>query len=302
MTASGLWSQDEIQLHINILEMKAAFLALKSFAKDLRDKHILILADNKCTVAYIREMGGSHSLLCNDIARDMWEWAIARNLWLSASYLPGKMNLIADNKSRVFNVDTEWKLNPEVFSIVRSHFDEPINIDLFASYENHQLKPFVAWNSDPEAFHIDAFTLNWSKLDFWAFPPFSLLPRVLQKISQEKATGVVVLPHWCTQSWFPTAMKMLTASPLLLPHHPKLLQLPCQPSRTHPLFKSLDLLVCRLSGEPLQTKTFQANQQKLSFHRGENQHPNNIPVICGSGNTFVLRKALIPLSHVSGMF
>lgn len=53
------------------------------------------------------------------------------------------------------------------------------NIDLFASWLNHKLKPFVAYQPDPEAEAINAFSISWKPYLFYAFPPFSIAPLVL---------------------------------------------------------------------------------------------------------------------------
>jgi len=34
-------------------------------------------------------------------------------------------------------------------------------------------------------------------------PPFSVIQRVLQKISEEEATGLLLVPNWPTQTWWP---------------------------------------------------------------------------------------------------
>ena len=49
--------------------------------------------------------------------------------------------------------------------------------DLFATKLNRQITKFVSWrpDPDPDALHIDVFTLNWHSLYFYAFPPFSVL-------------------------------------------------------------------------------------------------------------------------------
>ena len=54
---------------------------------------------------------------------------------------------------------------------------------------------------------------------FWnhTFPPFSILQQVLQKISEEEATGLLVVPNWPTQIWWPYLMNMLIDFPLILP-------------------------------------------------------------------------------------
>ena len=57
--------------------------------------------------------------------------------------------------------DTEWKLDPIVFKRISSFWGKP-SIDLFASRLNFQLRPFVSWKPDPEAFAIDAFSISWN--------------------------------------------------------------------------------------------------------------------------------------------
>ena len=57
-TARGTWSLPERKIHINYLELKAVFLALKEF-QDLCQKNIVLLAtDNTTVVANINKEGG----------------------------------------------------------------------------------------------------------------------------------------------------------------------------------------------------------------------------------------------------
>ena len=60
-------------------------------------------------------MGGSKSPPCNQIAEEIWLWETDRNIWLSATHLPGAQNIIADHKSHNFSDNTEWMLDPTVF-------------------------------------------------------------------------------------------------------------------------------------------------------------------------------------------
>ena len=84
------------------MELKAILFAWQSLCKEVTHDHIRVMTDNTTAVAYVRNMGGSHSLPCNDIARQIWEWCVPRNIWLSVSYIPGEINVIADQASRVF--------------------------------------------------------------------------------------------------------------------------------------------------------------------------------------------------------
>ena len=53
--ARGTWSLPESKLHINYLELKAVFLALKEFQKLCTGKMVLIATDNTTVVAYINK-------------------------------------------------------------------------------------------------------------------------------------------------------------------------------------------------------------------------------------------------------
>ena len=57
-TARGTWSLPESNLHINHLELKAVFLALKEFRTLVCNKTVLIATDNTTVVAYINKEGG----------------------------------------------------------------------------------------------------------------------------------------------------------------------------------------------------------------------------------------------------
>ena len=57
-TRSGLWSQEEKFLHINVLEMRAAHLAIRYFSQSLRNKIVLLASDNTSVVWYLKKQGG----------------------------------------------------------------------------------------------------------------------------------------------------------------------------------------------------------------------------------------------------
>ena len=60
LTVSGNWTDQEKLLHINVLELKAVFLALKSFQNRILDKRVLIATDNATVVSYLNKQGGTH--------------------------------------------------------------------------------------------------------------------------------------------------------------------------------------------------------------------------------------------------
>lgn len=247
--ANGMWTTHESEMHINYLELKAILFTLQSLCNHMEKVHIRVMCDNTCAVSYLSQFGGCESFHCNSMARTIWFWAIKRDIWISAAFIPGKLNERADLLSRSFNPDTEWKLCPTIFKEVCSKLQCQPNIDLFASRINYQIKPYVSYSGDPECYAVDAFTLvNWGQWLFYAFPPFSIIGRVLQKVIRDKASGIIVVPNWPTQSWYPTLIKMLLKPSLFLSRKKKLLISPLDPTATHRLHHQMDLLVCHISG------------------------------------------------------
>ena len=103
--------------YINYLELKAVLLSRQSLCSDCFNCHIKVLTDNTtAAVAYLRNMGGTHSLLCNGMAHKIWLWCKEKHIWLSVTHIPGVENVLADTAaSRVFDDTTEWKLEESIY-------------------------------------------------------------------------------------------------------------------------------------------------------------------------------------------
>ena len=92
MRIGGRWSLVEVGYHINYLELLAIFHALRAFCKDVTDTHVQIKSDNTSAIAYLNNMGGIKSSLSNDLAKQIWDWAVQKQVLLTACYIPGKCN------------------------------------------------------------------------------------------------------------------------------------------------------------------------------------------------------------------
>lgn len=110
----------------------------------------------------------------NNLARNIWQWAENRQNFLVASYISSKENKETDELSRLTNEDTEWELADWAFQKIVSAFGKP-EVDLFATPANKKCDVFVARYPVPDALQVDAFTINWSNLYFYAFPPFAII-------------------------------------------------------------------------------------------------------------------------------
>ena len=127
----------------------------------------------------------------------------------------------------------------------------PFDIDLFASRINYKLKPYISWKQDPQALFCNAFHFDWENLYSYCFPPFSMIPKVLKKVMEDKATICLIYPEWPTKAWWPRVQKLSRGPTIRIPRTKTTLLHPTQEGRIHPLHHKLTLLAGRLSGRNL---------------------------------------------------
>lgn len=146
-------------------------------------------------------------------------------------------------------MDTEWVLADWAFRDIIREFWAP-QIDLFASRLNKKCILFCSWHCELGAYCTDAFTISWSGLKCYAFPPFELILRTIRKIQLDQAQGIVVAPYWPTQAWFPLWERLLVSKPLIFDPDDDLLLSNCRQFR-HRLAKKMPLMAGLLSGKRL---------------------------------------------------
>ena len=73
--------------------------------------------DNTVALKYITKRGGRKPLL-NELAKQIWHWCENKNIWISAFHIPGRLNVRADQLSRLkkkCNEDMEWGLIQNIY-------------------------------------------------------------------------------------------------------------------------------------------------------------------------------------------
>ena len=246
-SASGLWSYQETSLHINILEMKALFLALLAFQDTTTDQRVTAMCDNSSVVAYVSKQGGTVSDSLCELTGQLLRWTEADKVLLEARYLPGQSNVLADLLSRRNQVlGTEWSLLPQVAKKIICTWGSP-TIDLFATHLNVKLPLYCSLIPDPQAVFEDAFRHPWNHLNVYAFPPFHLVERVVARVRETPNLSMTLIaPLWPEKSWFADLLLLLTQPPLALPPWDRLLRQP-HFHRFHGGVHALNLHAWRLS-------------------------------------------------------
>ena len=267
---SGLWSNKEAQLHINVLELKAVLLALKGFQEHLQGQSVLICSDNS-TVSYLNKEGGTHSIeMCALICRIL-AFTNSRRIQIRARHVPGSLNVIADSLSRRDKViQTEWSLHQQIFNQICKVWHTPM-VDLFATHLNYKLPIYVSPVPDKKAWKIDALNMCWEGLDGYVFCPVAILPQVIQKIITYPCRMIVLAPGWPGMPWFWDLVDLSTRVPLQLPHWKTLLKQP-HSNRFHNNVEYLNLHVWLLdSRNPILEDSHLRWQKELRHLRGNPQ-------------------------------
>ena len=267
---SGVWTEEESRLHINLLELKAVWLALQAFQHRVAGQTVALLCDNATVVAYVNKQGGtvSHSLCM--LTKQLLLWAEANSVTLRARFLPGRANVLADQLSRRDQViGTEWSLDQGVAEEIFRLLGTP-TLDLFATRWNTKLPLYCSLVPDPMAVMEDAFMHPWDGLEVYAFPPFALIRQVLNRLmGSQYCRMILVAPLWPHREWFADLLPLLVAQPLGLPQWPRLLKQPLC-SRFHTGVRVLNLHAWKLSSVPSEQRAFREGlRQKLPAVSGD---------------------------------
>jgi hypothetical protein len=212
-----LRDDEEVMHHVH-KELLGVVLTVASRRLELRNKRVCILVDATTSVAYISNWGGP-SMTCNRMVRQLWGLCASFNIRIvQVSHISGDTMISCgvDALSRPFRFSRggeadrdEWRLKIKMFEWIQQFFGIQFSVDRMASRANRRCKQFASHSSiDPESLGPSTFSLDWSvdRHGQWAenycFPPFSLIPRVVQHVRECEARAVVVIPWWPSQHWW----------------------------------------------------------------------------------------------------
>ena len=211
----GVWGDQESR-HINVLELEAVRLALPRLHHKLSNHHVLVRSDNTATVAYINRQGGVRSPSMNHLAEAIHRWAATHLLSIRAAHVPGRLNLGADLMSRGGTQGPEWHLKPEVVRQIWTRFGRA-DVDLFASRDATHCPLWFSIKNDSPPLGHDALAHPWPKSGSYAFPPFALIPCVLERVRSQRLQMVLVAPMWPTRIWYADLVALAQGPAWVLP-------------------------------------------------------------------------------------
>ena len=206
-TLKGSWDLKDSQCHINILEMRAVELTLQMRATQLKGAVVCFRIDNLSVVYYLNKQGGTRSAFLLQVTKRVLRLAQQYNITIQAVHIKGELNVLADMLSRhEIVLKNEWRLSEETFRWVSQTSPwGPPTLELFANRLNRHLSRYMSPCEDGQAVATDALLSRWPQEVCYAFPPTTILSRVVTKILQEKPKRLLLIaPWWPAKSWFPT--------------------------------------------------------------------------------------------------
>ena len=145
---------------------------------------------------------------------------------LQVKHIPAERNALADLLKKNKVVHTEWTLLQSVADALFLAWGKP-NVDLFATRLNNRLPMWISPMADPQALGIDAMSMSWKVMFTYAFPPFVLLGRVVEKVVKDHPCEIILItPKWPNKFLYARILEQLVDFPLVLPQREDLLYQP----------------------------------------------------------------------------
>jgi ribonuclease HI len=206
----GSWPTQGAPTTSNARELMAILLGLKA-ATHLIDNGsaVLIRSDNTAAVFSVRKWRGCRTRI--PTLRKMARLAVRRSWQLTTQYLPGAQNGAADSLSRM-GASCEFALTTESLATVETMMGQPFTLDVFATRDTTRLDRYCTLDrTDEEATAIDGLSISWEGEVVLLHPPPALILRTIRKASEERTSGVLIVPSWRGQIWFPALQAMSEA-------------------------------------------------------------------------------------------
>ena len=222
LTAAGIWSQDQSQLHINVLELQAIWLGLRAFSQRVENARVALMSDNTSAVAYLRNQGG-HQIARNERFSHRHMSVVREEGNDTSSPLPSRLSECVNGPSVPEGSNPQDRVEPKPdrsrqdFSCLGQTIRGSVR-----PREEHEIGIIRLTHSGGGV--LESLVQNWDGLYAFAYPPTSLIRACLNKVRTENVEIVLIAPGWPNQEEFPDLLDLAIDFPITLPPVQKLLK------------------------------------------------------------------------------
>ena len=195
----NMWTEEESGKSSTWRELYAIEFALESFCTVLKNSHVKWFTDSQAA-AKIVEVGSMRTDL-HTLALRIFEICIKHKILLDIQWVPRSEVERADFISRIIDTD-DWQISNSCFALLENLWG-PHKIDCFANHYNHKIDRFFSRFWTPGCAGIDFFVQPLQQENCLVVPPVCIVSRTLHYLSQQKATGTLVVPFWPSSSFWP---------------------------------------------------------------------------------------------------
>ena len=158
----------------------------------------MLKTDNQ-SVFYIINKAGSHIPKLHVLFKDVWWYCFRQGICITATWIPREQNQWADFYSKLIE-SSDIKLNPAIFDALQRMWGV-FDIDLFASYNNFQIKKYYSFYWTPTTHGVDAFNYTWGR-QCYCNPPYKLIGNVIEHARSSSARMCLIIPCWYQAGWW----------------------------------------------------------------------------------------------------
>jgi hypothetical protein len=134
------------------------------------------------------------------IFKELFWYALSQSFSITATWIPREENERADFYSKLID-SGDIMLNPNIFHMLQSKWGK-FSIDLFASADTFQMRPYYSFYWTPTTAGINAFNYAWEPQSY-ANPPFRLIGKTLRHAIQGQVRRLIlIIPLWVTATWW----------------------------------------------------------------------------------------------------
>ena len=194
-----MWVGDEVMKSSTWRELAAVDRVMTQLVGTLQGQRVKWFTDNQSVEKIVRK--GSMKQDLQEMALHIFSVCLRNNIRLEIDWIPRALIERSDYLSKIVDHD-DWSVSDALFRYVESVWG-PYDLDRFASYYNAKVGRFCSRFWNPNAFAIDAFSIDWNGYNLWIVPPVHIIARAILYLAQCQGYRTLIVPVWPSASFWP---------------------------------------------------------------------------------------------------